>query len=121
MSARRNPAVAPRSSEIEPGIRYAVEVLQGAGIETVESCEGGDGHAYHEPTVRFHGGTWVGYRAFAVAMEHGLPVKHLRYAYSTLNGHLEAPCWEIVFDESVRIISEVAAGSVPRGSRHRAA
>ena len=118
MSAKRKPAPL-RSSEIEPGIRYAVEVLQGAGIETVESCEGGAGHAYSEPTVRFHGGTWVGYRAFAVAMEHGLPVTHLRFAYAAVNGHLEAPCWEIVFDPSVRAIAEMAAAEVLCGSQRR--
>lgn len=89
-------------SDLDPGIRRAVLVLRSAGIETFESCEGGAGHAYTEPTVRFHGGTWVGYRAFAVAMEHGLPVLAVRFAYSNYNGHLGPPCWEIVFDESVR-------------------
>lgn len=88
--------------ELDSGIRRAVLILRSEGIETFESCEGGEGHAFPDPTVRFHGGTWAGYRAFAVAMEHGLPVLHLRYCFTAVNGHLEAPCWELVFDPSVR-------------------
>jgi hypothetical protein len=42
--------------ELDPGIGPYVDVLRAAGIETFESCEGGDGHAYAEPTVRFAGG-----------------------------------------------------------------
>ena len=37
------------------GIRRAVEILQRFGIETFESCEGGIGHSYTEPTVKFYG------------------------------------------------------------------
>lgn len=89
-------------SDIDAGIRRAVLILRSGGIETFESCEGGDGHAYPEPTVRFHGGTWAGYRAFAVAMEHGLPVAAVRLTYAAHNGLLGPPCWEMVFDDAVR-------------------
>jgi len=108
MSAKRKPQFdleqfAPNGpSDLDAGIRRAVLVLRSAGIETFESCEGGDGHAFTEPTVRFNGGTWAGYRAFAVAMEHGLPVTAVRYTYATHNGHLGPPCWEMVFDDCVR-------------------
>lgn len=87
----------PVDMELDAGIRRAVLVLRSAGIETFESCEGGEGHAFAEPTVRFGGGTWAGYKAFAVAMEHGLPVSALRYCYTNVNGHLGEPCWEITF------------------------
>lgn len=40
-----------------------VAVLQRAGVETLEFCEGGQGHAYREPTVRFHGKRNKGFRA----------------------------------------------------------
>jgi hypothetical protein len=40
---------------LDPGIRDVVAALDAEGIETFESCEGGDGHAFSEPTVRFHG------------------------------------------------------------------
>lgn len=88
--------------ELDAGIRRAVLILRANGIETFESCEGGEGHAFPDPTVRFHGGSWVGYKAFAIAMEHGLPVLHLRYSFTAVHGHLEAPCWELTFDPSVR-------------------
>jgi hypothetical protein len=31
---------------LDPGIRRYVEVLNEAGVETFESCQGGEGHAY---------------------------------------------------------------------------
>lgn len=82
---------------IDAGILQAVCVLRSAGIETFESCEGGDGHAMPEPTVRFHGNAWAGHKAFATAMEHGLPVLALRRSYSVIDGNLEGPWWEITF------------------------
>src|SRR6266540_3788315 len=39
------------------------ERLQTCGIETFESCEGGPGHAYPEPTIRFQGTPEAGWRA----------------------------------------------------------
>jgi hypothetical protein len=38
------------------GIVRAVRILRTAGIPTFESCEGGDGHAFAEPTIKFGGG-----------------------------------------------------------------
>lgn len=91
--------------ELDLGVRRAVLILRAGGVETFESCEGGEGHAFPDPTIRFHGGSWAGYRAFAIAMEHGLPVLHVRYAFTAVNGHLEAPCWEMTFAPSVREMS----------------
>lgn len=82
---------------LDAGIRDAVLLLRSKGIETFESCEGGDGHAFEVPTVKFHGDAWAGYKAFAIAMEHGLPVRRIQRAYGVVDGHLEGPWWEIVF------------------------
>jgi hypothetical protein len=82
---------------VDPGIRDAVLLLRSEGVETFESCEGGDGHAFPEPTIRFHGDAWAGYRAFAVAMQHQLPVAHLRRVYDVVEAQLEGPWWEITF------------------------
>lgn len=41
---------------LDPGIREAVRVLNEAGIGTWQSCEGGDGHAFPEPTICIVGG-----------------------------------------------------------------
>lgn len=56
---------------LDPGIERAVSVLRAAGIETFESCEGGAGHAYPQPTVRFHGNRAEGLRGLAQAMNNG--------------------------------------------------
>jgi hypothetical protein len=65
-------------SPLDPGIRDAVEILRAAGVETFESCQGGTGHAYPEPTVRFCGPHSDGFKALAVALQSNLPVLALR-------------------------------------------
>lgn len=82
---------------LDPGVSRYVNVLVDAGIETYESCEGGDGHAYTEPTVRFHGERAEGFRALAVAVEHGLPVNALRRSWPIVDGEPTGPCWELTF------------------------
>lgn len=92
---------APRfNGEADIGIAGAVSILQENGIETFESCEGGEGHAFPEPTVRFYG-RHSGFKAFSIAMDYGLPVLALRLAYSEHAQALEGPHWEIVFREKV--------------------
>lgn len=82
---------------LDRGIVAAVNVLQGAGIETFESCEGGPGHAYPEPTVRFHGDQAEGFRALAAAMRGGLCVAELRRVWPLLDGEPTGPWWELTF------------------------
>ena len=82
---------------LDPGIQAAVEALISAGIETFESCEGGLGHAYPEPTVRFHGGRPEGLKALAAAMAAGLPVAALRRVWPILDDEPTGPWWELTF------------------------
>ena len=82
---------------LDAGIKPYVIALRDAGIETFESCEGGEGHALPEPTVRFHGGMAEGFKAFGLARERGLPVLSLRLAYPVVDGVLTGPWWEMVF------------------------
>src|SRR6266478_5963574 len=58
---------------LDAGIREIVIVLVANGVETFESCEGGDGHSFPEPTIRFEGTDSEGLRAVSVALENGLP------------------------------------------------
>lgn len=88
----------PHDHIIDAGIARAVEVLQGAGVETFESCEGGVGHCFAEPTVRFHGTREEGFRALAIALQHGLRVTSLRRYWSVNDGEPTGPDWELVFD-----------------------
>jgi len=82
---------------LDKGIEQAVQVLRAAGVETFESCQGGNGHSYNEPTIRFHGHKSEGYRAFSVAIEAGLRVTTLRRIYTVEDGELNGPWWELVF------------------------
>jgi hypothetical protein len=38
---------------LDSGIAHYVDVLDAAGVETFESCEGADGHAFTEPDHSF--------------------------------------------------------------------
>jgi hypothetical protein len=80
---------------LDPGIRAFVECLDSAGIETFESCEGGHGHAYPEPTVRFHGAHPDGYKAVGIALNSGFRVKELRRVWPLIAGELTGPYWEM--------------------------
>ena len=85
-------------SGMDLGIVRAVKLLTEAGIETYESCEGGPGHAYPQPTVRFYGESEAGWRALAVCLAHGLPTLALRRVWKILtNGEPVGPDWELVF------------------------
>lgn len=85
---------------LDEGIRRYVEALAAAGIETFESCQGGEGHAYPEPTVRFHGGRGEGFKALAIAFQWGFPVASLRRTWPVNDGEPTGPWWELTFVES---------------------
>jgi hypothetical protein len=82
---------------LDEGISRQVAILRSAGVETFESCQGGDGHAYPEPTVRFHGDRAVGLKALSVAIEHGLRVAALRRTWPIIDGEPTGPWWEMTF------------------------
>ncbi len=83
---------------IDLGIVRAVKVLMDHGIETFESCQGGEGHAMARPTVRFHGGFDAGWRALATCITFDLSVLALHRSWDvTPTGEPEGPYWEIVF------------------------
>ncbi len=82
---------------LDPDIVDFVKILQDAGIETTESCQGGEGHTFPEPTVRFNGDDSEGFRALAVAMQAQLPVAELRRVWVMQGGEAHGPEWELVF------------------------
>jgi hypothetical protein len=92
----------PIPGKLDGGIKKAVMLLQAAGVSTFESCEGGEGHAYTEPTVRFHGTPEAGWRAMGICLAYGLPVLALRRVWYVLDtNEPTGPDWEIVFRERV--------------------
>lgn len=90
-----------RQKDFEPpldeGVADIVLALMSEGVETFESCEGGEGHAFPVPTVRFHGQAHEGLRALSVAMRLGMPVSQLRRVYDVIDGEPTGPHWELTF------------------------
>lgn len=84
-------------SPLDPGIEFAVHALADGGVETFESCQGGPGHAFPEPTIRFHGDIAEGHRALSVAMRAKLPVLDLRRVWPIVDGEPTGPWWELTF------------------------
>jgi hypothetical protein len=82
---------------LDEGIREFVITLIANGVETFESCEGGRGHCYAEPTIRFEGDSSEGLRALSVALAHGMPVKQLKRSWGVLEKMVHGPWWELVF------------------------
>ena len=82
---------------LDPGIRRYVLVLRAGGIETFESCQGGNGHAFPDPTIKFHGNSWEGFKALSVAMTHRLPVLAVRLVWGVYDGLPQGPWWELTF------------------------
>jgi hypothetical protein len=88
---------------LDRGIAAAVERLQANGIETFQSCEGGPGHARAEPTISFHGTPEAGWRAVAVCIDHGLPIRSLCRVWDVLDtNEPTGPHWEITFRQRMR-------------------
>ena len=82
---------------IDKGIIDKVKLLREHGVETYESCEGGDGHAFHEPTIRFHGERHEGFRVLALALQFDLGVAALRRVWNVVDGDPVGADWELVF------------------------
>lgn len=97
VEAYRPPFESNEGRPIDPGIRREVEVLWENGIETTESCEGGPGHSFSEPTVRFRGDHAEGFKALGIALQHGLKVFELRRFWIVQDGELCGPEWEMTF------------------------
>ena len=83
--------------ELDVGIRRYVLILRQGGVETFESCQGGQGHAFPDPTIKFHGNTGAGFKALGVAMTYNLPVLSVRLSWDFYDGVPHGPWWEMTF------------------------
>jgi hypothetical protein len=86
-------------SKIDSGIAYELRILRDNGIETTESCQGGQGHPFPVPTIRFCGGRAAGFKAVEIAVTYGLKMSELRRVWNMQDGELTGPEWEITFYE----------------------
>ena len=84
---------------LDAGTEPYVSILRECGIETFESCEGGDGHTFSKPTICFYGDTLEGWRALAAAMQRGLPVLRLSYVWAMRDYLPDGPYWEMTFKQ----------------------
>lgn len=82
---------------LDAGIENAVRILHDNGVETFESCEGGPGHSFYDPTIRFHGSQAEGFRALGIAQQYGLRVAVLRRYWQIEDGEPHGPHWEMTF------------------------
>jgi len=82
----------------------AVQILMDADIATYESCQGGEGHAYGEPTIRFDGTPACGWRALAILMSYDLPVGRLSQTWVLNYGVPDGPCREVTFTRPLDLI-----------------
>ncbi len=83
--------------KVDSGIRREVQILSENGIETIESCQGGKGHAFPEPTIVFSGTRDEGFKALAIALAHDLKVYALRRTWRILEGEPVGPEWQMTF------------------------
>jgi hypothetical protein len=103
---RPHPETIQRAKELvfnpplDEGINDIVVILASNGVETFESCQGGEGHSFPEPTVRFEGDASEGLRALSVALAHGLPVTRLRRVWGLTDAMIHGPWWELIFSDS---------------------
>lgn len=88
----------PELAALDLEIAPIVEALRAHGVETFSSCQGGEGHAYAEPTVAFHGVYAEGFRALSVAIGLMLPVRALRRVWRVSpHDEPDGPIWEMTF------------------------
>lgn len=99
---------------IDPLILPAVEVLNNHGFKTFESCQGGEGHAFLEPTVRFEGDEFDLIRAVDICKSYGLIVSEGRRIFrrtpvfkddNTPHVHQIGETWDKPFNEVTFVLS----------------
>lgn len=85
--------------DLDKGIRFAVRLLHAHGIETGQSCEGGEGHSYPTPTIDLLAGPndAAGFIALGYLHAYGLPVISLSKCWSVFNGEPYEMLWRIEF------------------------
>lgn len=89
--------------KLDKGIRFAVRVLHAAGFETCQSCQGGEGHAYDQPTVEMvsTGDDSQGFGALAELQAYGLPIADISIRWPVRNGLPYERLWCITFRKTM--------------------
>lgn len=90
--------------ELDPEIKEAVKILNQYGIETFQSCQGSEGHCYHQPTIEFYGDKSEGFKALDIALKHGFNVENIIRYWSIEDGEPVGPQWRMTFMKNQPVI-----------------
>ena len=87
---------------LDEGIRFPVRVLHAKGIDTGQSCQGGEGHAYDHPTIDLIEGASQrdGFAALSALESYGLNVRDLSLLYNITDGLIIENFWRITFRQA---------------------
>ena len=74
--------------KLDRGIRFAVRVLHARGFETCQSCQGGRGHCYDQPTIDLNatGDDAWGFAAVAALQDYGIQVMDVSLHWNIRHG-----------------------------------
>lgn len=83
--------------KLDKGIRFAVRVLHAKGFETCQSCQGGKGHCYNNPTIDLisSGDDSWGFAAISALQDYGIIVTDISLHWSVRNGFPYDRIWRI--------------------------
>lgn len=84
------------SSPLDVDIAWPVHMLRERGIHTTESCQGGEGHAFPDPSIKIAGSHGEGWRALSVLRDYRVPVMHLCRTWDITHGEVDGPYWLVV-------------------------
>lgn len=90
-------------SKLDEGIRFPVRVLHAAGgIETCQSCQGGEGHAYHDPTIDVVAASddAKGFRALDALVDYNIEVASVALVWPVSNGMPAEKLWRITLKKA---------------------
>ncbi|MCI1751294.1 MAG: hypothetical protein LKM36_00045 [Flavobacteriales bacterium] len=98
--------------KLDPGIRPAVKLLWEHGFDTIESCQGGEGHCFKHPTIYFFGDEFDAIRAHEICQGAGMIVSSVKRVFRKTDPNLtglpdnypERYIWERPFNEIVFVV-----------------
>jgi hypothetical protein len=93
-------AFATKISPADPvdlGIVRGVQILKDTHFATLQSCQGGEGHAFPEPTILFQATRAGAFHALSVLMTYELPVTELGQVWRMEDGVPTGPAWVVKF------------------------
>ena len=89
---------------MDPGIRFAVRVLHAkGGIETCQSCQGGPGHSYVQPSIDIIAGGQdsTGFAALAALADYGINVDEILLVWNIQNGLPYEKLWRVTLVKAI--------------------